>query len=94
MAEKNSNTAPGFQEVALIVAAKNNIEASPKRPRAARIKAVPPTPKDMMTADEVRLLAAYRGASDFWQRVYLRALEVNAEDHQLTRRAVPRLRLV
>jgi hypothetical protein len=94
MAEKNSNTAPATKEAPYICAVQHSNDVRPKRRMAAKIRAVPPTPNDVVTADEARLIAAYRGADYFTQRIYLRGLERGAEDNQLKRHAVPRLRIV
>ena len=59
MAKKNGSTAPAPLEVPFIGANQDNAEAKPKRTRAAKIKAAPPAPELTITADEVRLLAAY-----------------------------------
>ena len=54
MAEKNSITAPALHEVSFIGASQDNAEAKPKRRRAAKIKAVPPAPVNVINLQEVR----------------------------------------
>jgi hypothetical protein len=94
MAEKNSNTAPATKEAPSICAVQHSNDVKPKRRMAAKIRAVPTTPKDVMTADEARLLTAYRGASDRARQIYILALEMEANRQLLKRRALPRLHLV
>ena len=94
MAKKNSNTAPATKEAPSICAVQHSADAMPKRRTTAKIKAVAPPPKDVMTAGEVRILAAYRKADDFTRKIYLGGLEKWVDDHPIKRPAAPLLRLV
>jgi hypothetical protein len=54
MADENSSTAPAPHEAPFIGANQDNAEAKSKRRRAAKIKAVPPAPVNVINLQEVR----------------------------------------
>lgn len=93
MAKKNGSTAHSLHEVPSIGA--NQCDAGTKsKGRNAKIKTVPPAPEINLTADEARIIHAYRNMKSDIQGNALNIIEAWAALPSLARRKVTPLRLI
>jgi hypothetical protein len=92
MAEKNSSIAPTSDGAPHVVVSQSSDGANPKRRRTVKIKAALSGQEPAITADEMRIIAAYRAMDVRRQLEACASLQERARTHPA--RPAPFLRLV